>query len=264
VIRPRTRRAVIRPFWARPKWVVGHVLMLVLVATFVAAGLWQLRRLDERLDRNRVIEARGAEPVVPVGDLVGASTGIHEVDDLAFRRVEANGRYDAQGQVLVRNRSFQGRPGVHVITPLVLADGAAVLVNRGFVATLDLEAEASIAVPLDPVAVTGLVTLTQERGSIGPRAAAEGRLDQLNRLDIGRIAQQYGGDLLPIAIQLETQDPAAGALPVPLPPPELGEGPHRGYAAQWFVFAAIGVGGWIILLRRTARDQAKLAAAGSG
>jgi hypothetical protein len=37
---------------------------------------------------------------------------------------------------------------------------------------------------------------------------------------------------------------------VPVPPPELSEGPHLGYAVQWFIFSAIALVGYPIVLRR--------------
>jgi len=49
---------------------------------------------------------------------------------------------------------------------------------------------------------------------------------------------------------VELQGEPGDSLPYPLPPPDLSEGPHLGYAGQWFIFAAIGAVGWVILLRR--------------
>jgi len=40
------------------------------------------------------------------------------------------------------------------------------------------------------------------------------------------------------------------ALPIPADPPDLGEGPHLGYAVQWFSFAAIGLIGWLVIVAR--------------
>ena len=50
-----------------------------------------------------------------------------------WRSVEASGTYDTGAEVLIRNRSFDGAPGYHVVTPLVIADGTALLVNRGWI-----------------------------------------------------------------------------------------------------------------------------------
>ena len=43
------------------------------------------------------------------------------------------GRYDPQHEILARARTVNGRVGFEIVTPLVLADGTAVLVDRGWV-----------------------------------------------------------------------------------------------------------------------------------
>ena len=62
-----------------------------------------------------------------------------------------------------------------------------------------------------------------------------------------------------IYLQLEAQEPIRSSdVPIRLPLPDLGEGPHRSYAFQWFTFATIGVVGYGLTLRRIARgDQSR-------
>ena len=246
------------PFWLRPKWLVGHVLVVAVVAVCIAAGFWQLRRLDERRDRNAAIEARSSVPVQPIDEVVGADAGFTDADGLVYRRATARGSYDADASVLVRSRSLDGRPGFHVLTPLVTGDGDALIVNRGFAPFTDDPAQALDATrpPDGEVEVTGLLLGTQEREGIGPTDPASGVLTQIARADLGRLQQQYDADLYPLYLQLESSVPApAGELPVVLPEPEQGEGNHLSYAGQWFLFAAIGAGGWPLLLRNTARER---------
>jgi surfeit locus 1 family protein len=240
------------PFWARPKWVVGHVLAVVLVVTFVNLGFWQLRRHDERRELNAAIGSRAALPSAPVAELVDPEAGFDDVDDLVYRRAWALGMYDAGAEVLVRSRSLDGQPGFHVVTPLRTEEGPALAVNRGFLPLAE-EGAASASPPPGQVEVRGLLLATQERGRIGPRDPEAGRLRQLARVDLARLQQQYGTDLYPLQLQLQRQEPSQpGDLPVLLPDPERDAGPHLGYALQWFSFAVIGTVGWIVLLRRTA------------
>jgi len=89
-------------FLLRPRWLLSHVLVLLLVVTMVNLGFWQLRRLDEKRDRNALIEARMDQPVEPVGDLLEPG-GEDGVGDARFRRVTATGTYDEDGTVVVIN-----------------------------------------------------------------------------------------------------------------------------------------------------------------
>lgn len=231
--------------------------MVVLVAVCLAAGFWQLRRLEERRDRNAAIEGRSAVPVQPVDEVVAADAGLAEGEGLAYRRVTARGAYDLDASVLVRSRSLDGRPGFHVLTPLVTGDGTALMVNRGFAPFTAEPAEALAATrpPAGEVEVTGLLLGTQEREGIGPTDPASGVLTEIARVDLDRLQQQYGADLYPVYLQLASTVPApASELPVVLPEPEQSEGNHLSYAFQWFTFAAIGAGGWPLLLRHTARE----------
>ena len=250
-----------RPFWLRPKWLVGHVLVIVLVVAFTNFGFWQLRRLDERRGANAVIAARSSVPVQPIGEVVPTGAGSDDVGGLAYRRVTAQGTYDAGASVLVRSRALEGRPGFHVLTPLVLDDDRVVMVNRGF-APFTTDAAEALAVtrpPAGDVEVTGLVLVTQERQGIGPTDPAEGTLTEIARVDLGRLQQQYSRELYPVYLQLQEQSPPTEGLPVVLPPPEQTEGNHLSYAGQWFLFAAVGAIGWPVLLWRTAQERDRLA-----
>lgn len=241
-------------FALAPRWILGHVLVVALVALMVTLGLWQLDRLDERRDRNQQISSRQDEPVVPVQELMTPDSSAAEVARLVYRPVSATGRYAVDDQVVVRNRSLGGAPGEWVLTPLVLDDGTAVVVSRGW-QPLDAPAAAA-APPAGEVTVEGYVQATQERGSFGPADPTEGELDTLARVDVQRFQQQVDQPLLAGFVQLAEQDPAqAGEVPVPVPLPELDEGPHLGYAGQWFLFCVVAVVGWIAIVRHSARDR---------
>jgi surfeit locus 1 family protein len=250
-----------RPFWLRPKWVVGHVLIVSLVILAVNLGFWQLGRLDERRSFNAEVAARAEAEAVPIGELVDPAQGVEVGAEVRYRRATAEGTYDPEQQVLIRSRSLDERPGYWLVTPLLLDDGSALAVNRGFV---PFTAEPSVAFAAAPpptgrVEVTGLVLASEQRQGIGPADTTEGYLEALVRVDLERLEQQVeGADLLPVYLQLEEQTPAPdGRLPVLLPPPEQSEGSHLAYAGQWFLFAAVGAIGWPVLLRKTAQEEAR-------
>lgn len=246
-------------FALRPRWILSHVFVLALVAAMVSAGFWQLSRLQEKRDRNDRVTARTAVAPVDVAGL--AEPGAFDtVRDLEFRRVTASGRYLPAEEVLVRSRSLEGAPGSWVLTPLLLDDGTAVVVNRGWIPNPGElhEVPAASAAPTGPVEVAGLVRLAETRGRFGPQDPPEGRLTDLARADVARLDRQVDADLLPFWVQLLDQTPApeASGQPQPVPAPALDEGPHLSYAVQWFIFTTVAVVGYPLILRRRARELA--------
>ena len=243
-------------FALRPRWILSHLFVLALVAAMVAAGLWQLNRLQEKKDRNAKVTARTSEPVVGVETLTEPGA-YGSVGGSEFRRVTATGTYRADQEVLVRSRSRDGAPGSWILTPLELTDGVAVTVNRGWIPNsgqLDGVPEQYRA-PSGEVTVTGLVRRTETRGSFGPRDPKSGTLTNLARADIARLDRQVPEDLLPLYVQVEGQQPAiADPAPSPVPIPALDEGPHLSYAVQWGLFTGIALIGYPLILRRRARE----------
>lgn len=244
-------------FALRPRWILSHLFVLALVVAMASAGFWQLDRLQEKQDRNEQVAARTSEEVVPV-DALAEPGDFDAAADLEFRRVTATGTYLADQEVLVRSRSRDGAPGSWVVTPLELADGTAVAVNRGWISNsgqLESVPERYTA-PDGAVTVTGLVRRTETRGNFGPTDPADGTLDNLARADVARLDEQVPEDLLPFYVQLEDQEPVTPTAdaPVPVPIPALDEGPHLSYAVQWAIFTTVALVGYPLILRRRARE----------
>ncbi len=261
--RPKPRRAdapvpstVVYGFLRRPKWIALTLGVVLLVVVMVNLGFWQLRRLDARKEHNAQVRERSAAAVVPLDELVPPDAPVTQTGDVQWRNVTASGRYDESQQVLVRNRSYNGLPGYHVLTPLVLSSGDALVVNRGFV-PLETSGERPDVppAPQGTVEVTGRVRSSQKRGSFGPRDPAEGTLTEVARADLVRLQQQMPYHLLPVYVELESSQPAGAAGVTPVPLPELDEGPHFSYAIQWFCFSALAIVGWVVVVRKTAKGD---------
>lgn len=244
-------------FALRPKWILSHLFVLALVAAMVAAGFWQLQRLQQKKDRNARVAARSAEPVAPVTALSEAGRSYISTDGIEFRRATARGRYLGDQELLVRSRSRDGSPGSWILTPLDLGGGQAVTVNRGWIPNSgELQrVPARYRAPAGTVTVKGLVRQTETRGRFGPRDPSTGSLENLARADVARLDRQVPEALLPLYVQLQEQVPEVGAGdPRPVPAPELDEGPHLSYAVQWFIFTTVALIGYPLILRRRARE----------
>lgn len=242
-------------FLRRPRWIVLTALTLVAMVVMVNLSLWQLHRLDQRKAANRAVADNAALPPVGIDEALPPGATLDDIGDAQWRTVSVTGTWDVTHQVLVNDRSFQGFPGLHVVTPLVLADGRALLVNRGWV-----PASTSVQTPPtapDPpagtVTVLGRIRPTQTRGWLGPKDKPTGTLARVARVDVARIGAQVPYPLVPAYAELLASDD--GTLPRPLPLPELDEGPHLSYAGQWLLFTILAGVGWVSMVRRQARIQ---------
>ncbi|MCU0260117.1 MAG: SURF1 family protein [Ilumatobacteraceae bacterium] len=235
-------------FLLRPRWIAFHVLCLAAVVAMVNLGLWQLDRLDARREFNAVVEARFDQPPLPLDELLASGSP----DEVEWRPATVSGVYEPEGQILVVNRSQNGRAGDNVVTPLVLADGRVVLVNRGFV-PLGTDAPPP---PDGEVSVVGRVRPAEERRRGQLTDATEGRLTEVQRIDLDRLAPQLPGEPVPAYLDLiESTPPEPEGLPEALPVPDLSEGPHLSYAVQWFIFATCVVVGWVLAVRHSVRQR---------
>jgi surfeit locus 1 family protein len=239
-------------FLLRPRWVLSHLFVILLVVVMINLGFWQLRRLDEKRDRNDLIESRMDQPEVAVGDLLDPGDGDRAVDDVRYREVTAPGAYETDATIEVRNRSQDGAPGAWLVTPLTLEGGERVGVIRGFVGFRPDGSFERAELPEGPVTVTGLVMDPDRLGGTAGRDLAP-LLDE--------------DDMLPALVMAEASEPPEPNGPdgpdpqqatlVPVPPPELDEGPHLSYAIQWFIFSTIAVVGYPLVLRRVIARRGK-------
>ena len=251
-------------FLLRPLWILSHIFVIGSVILMINLGFWQLGRLDERKESNAFIVEAEKSPAMPIAELLpdGVDTTSGAVDEASYRSVIVTGSYRVDQQVLIPNRTYNGGAGFWVITPIVQADGTAVVINRGWIPysfTADGPWD-EFAPPTGTVSVSGMIRPSQvreESGIVsGPKDPTEGTLRSLARVDIERLGQQIDEELWPLYLNLQQQEPEqAGQLPVPVPRPELSEGPHLGYAGQWFIFSTLTIIVYPLLLRRVARRR---------
>ena len=232
------------------KWLIPTLLVFAGTALCIRLGIWQLDRLEQRRAFNAHFESARAQPAL---NLNGEQPV--DIEEMEWRAVKVTGEYDFTNQVAVRNQYYGNEYGYHLLTPLSF-NGGAILVDRGWIPA---DGNAS---PFDwrkydeagMVSVSGQIRLGQEKPAIGgvaDRLPEQGaKLEVWNNADIAHIADQMPYPVLPVYIQ-----PAANENdsepPIPFQPAiELTEGPHFGYALQWFTFATILFVGYPFFLRK--------------
>jgi surfeit locus 1 family protein len=236
-------------FLFSPRWIGFHLLVIVVIVTMINLGFWQLRRLDERKAFNAQVTERIADPPAPLDSVLTAST---DPDTVEWRSVTATGTYVPSAQFLVVNRSQDGVGGTMVVTPLRLDDGRLLLVERGFQPGTTAPATA----PTGRVEVVGRLRPSEQRRTGQLSDPKDGVLQEAQRVDLARLAQQLPGTPVSMFIELTASRPAEPTpYPAPVTLPELTDGPHLSYAVQWFVFSIAVAVGWVLAVRKSLRTR---------
>ncbi len=218
---------------------MGHALVLVFASGFVALGIWQLHRNHEKQQKVRAARAAYAATAPPLASTSAAGT-----------RAQASGSYDGAHEFLLRDQPRGDQVGNDVLTPLRLADGTAVIVDRGWVGS----SASSPPPPSEPVVVHGLVRTSRPLSAQDSVRTVGGRTS-LPRVDLDRIGAGLPYRLQPVWIEAQAVSPADSALGAPqLPqPPPPDPVNHMQYALEWFGLALIPIVGWPIVLVRARR-----------
>ena len=110
------------------RWIITHILFIILLMVLVNLGFWQLRRLEQRRALNAAIVA-GLN--APVTQLTGQAI---DPEALHLHRVTVTGTFDNEENIAILNRPFEGRAGMRLVTPLLVeGSNQAVLIDRGWI-----------------------------------------------------------------------------------------------------------------------------------
>ena len=233
----------------RPR-LVPTLAAIAAVATCVAAGNWQRDRMHAKEALRRQYDLAATAPPVALASLPAGT----DWPSLRYRPVVATGEYLVDRQIFIDNKVAAGRAGFHVVTPLSLADGRVVLVNRGWIAQKSSRAVLPDAPPPPGAAtVQGRIAIPAAGYLELKPESASGSIRQ--NLDPARFAAATGLAVLPAVIE-------AAAAPVPddgllrdWPAPDFGIATHRIYMVQWYAFALLAAALWLWFHRpRAARE----------
>jgi surfeit locus 1 family protein len=221
---------------ARTRFIVVTAAAVVTAALTARLGFWQLDRAAQKQAIQAAIHRQAGMPALDRASQLPAD--VDEMATLHHRRARLAGRWSPVHTVYLDNRQMNGRPGFYVVTPLLLADGRALLVQRGWVARDPIERARlpKVATPAGDVQVAGRI------------APWPGRLFEFTPAQDGVIRQNLDHDAyvretslrLP-ALSLVQSEPEAGpdGLLREWPAAASGVDKHHGYAFQWFGLSAL-------------------------
>ncbi|MEV6598385.1 SURF1 family protein [Actinoplanes sp. NPDC051346] len=229
-------------FLLTPRWLAAAALTVAASVAMVFLGNWQFHRYTERTAVNERIDAADSTPAAPLTSVLVKPTaagtlGAQPGEDKAWTKVTVTGRYDATHEIQARGRTVNSKVGFEILTPLILTDGTAVLVDRGWVPSTNGDAVSPPVAPPPPtgeVTVVGQLHLSESRPA--PIAERDGRIDT-RRIALPRLAQKlpypvYGAYVL-------LSEPAEGYSPIPINHEDAWQ--NGGYAVQWWAFAVMAL-----------------------
>ncbi len=238
----------------------GFVIFAALVAAgCVRLGFWQLHRLSERRAINAKLAERLSTPPAP------ALEAMRDTASATYRRASANGTYDFSNELSLAARTREGSPGANILTPLrVAGSDTAVLVNRGWVYAADAMSVDFGRWREPNVAALAGYLLEIPRDGHGPVTAPRNPR-VIRRLEYDSLAKRFPYPIAPFLLVATSSGPAQASrdsIPARLPPPLMDEGPHLGYAMQWFTFALIALVGAGVAVRGDRRGSHRAMAGG--
>ena len=229
-------------FLVSRRWIAFALVVVFLAWVAWRLGEWQFHRLEDRKERNAIIERNEEEGPVPIDEVMAPGQPVAESSE--WRIVEATGTYAVDDTVIVRYRTREGASGVDVVVPLELSDGSSVLVDRGWYAT-DNRGATTADVPEPPggqVTVTGWVRRDAEGDSTEVT-------DQSTRaVNSERIGEALDREVMGGWIDLRSESPEPETPLLPVDMPELDNGPHFFYGLQWWFFGALAIFGFLYLV----------------
>lgn len=236
--------------------------MAVIFAGFISLATWQVLRLQWKLDLIERVEQRvHAEPV----PIPGFSLWPHinaSADE--YRHVQVSGVFMHEKTVLAQATTELGG-GFWVMTPLAIADGTTILINRGFIPEkmaasyrASSKRDRVTASDIDTIQVTGLLRMTEPGGGFLRKNDPAG--NRWYSRDVNAIATATGltrpasffidADANPTTDKHYAQQsdgsanqPIAGLTVIHF------HNNHLIYALVWFSLAAMTVVAWVYVIR---------------
>lgn len=238
-----------------------HWWFLLVVTVSIASitmrlGYWQLGRAQFKESLYFAEQDQAKLPPLRAQDFALLPSSSENLQ----RRIDVQGKWLSQWTLFIENRTQNGKPGFWVFTPLQIAPGQVLLVQRGWVAR-DLVASDKlplIETPSSLVSVQGRwVPAPSKMVELSPMPAPPSDSKKFSPLrqniDMTELSQETG--LTFFANVLQTGSPSEG-LERDWPASLSGADKNRAYALQWFALAllCIGLFTWFQIIQKLKND----------
>ena len=229
---------------SRKRLIAITAVAAVIFAGFAALGIWQVYRLQWKLDLIAAVEARVEAPAVPAPGPADWPEITRAKD--AYRHVTVTGKLINSQEVQIYYPTELG-PGYFVMTPLLRPDGSYVLINRGFVPE-EKRAPSTRSAPEGEVTISGLLRMSEDKGWLFSRAN-DPENGNWYRRDVASIMATKG--LRPFAPYFIDADSTVnpGGYPIGGLTVVKFRNAHLSYALTWFAMALGTLALYALVLR---------------
>lgn len=210
---------------------------LILLPLFIWLGLWQWHRAEYKqllLDNYSFQAGQTA---------LSLEQALQDPEGFRYFKLEVQGHYLNQKQFLQENAyrndtpNYEEKLGCYAITPFLTDSGKVILVNRGWVPK-DIN-QSQLQLSENTVTLKGRVSIAPTRTFyLGENIRTPNAWPcRIQVIKIKELSDLLGQKIEPVILLLNPQEPHGFVRhwqPQGLPPEK-----HRGYALQWFAFAAL-------------------------
>lgn len=212
-----------------PHW-LATLLTFSLIPLFISLGFWQLDRARQNEAIMNEYRQKSQAPPQPLEALTLPQS------TWRFTHVAANGQFDNQYTYLLDNAVVAHRVGYKVLTLFVLQNGQGIMVDRGFIPVGKSRQQLPIIKPkYGRMTIQGLLIKPFKPG-IALGGQNHTNLKRLNSIDISELKRTSGYQLYPYVLLLDAKQPSGYQYHLELPTNKSNM--NKGYALQWFSFAA--------------------------
>lgn len=215
------------------------LVTLVFLICLVLLGNWQVERLAWKLSLIEKLENRIHEAPVPL------PLDENNIDEKEYLSVFVTGEFDNIKEITMYSIGPNGEPGYDLYTPLILADGRTVIVNRGWVPEqIKQQSDRPASLVYNEVTVTGLLRKPWKKLWYGPENEAEsnnwyyGDINQIAKAQL--LENVYPMFLYANKIGQDNSYPVAGRTELNI------VNNHLDYALTWYGLAIVLMGIYLI------------------
>ena len=232
---------------------IPTIVFLLILPVLLRLGFWQLDRAEEKRDLIELFKKQNQSGPLYIKDF------INKDEKLNYRLAKIDGHYILEKQIFIDNKVYQGKTGVHVMTPFKLKNSQySILVNRGWVPmVIDRSSLPKIETTSGSLRLSGKIkVLGKKPFMVGDQFQSnEGWPALMQWISFKDIENKSGLKLLPYIFLLDEKEQSGYVRnwkPVVMQPEK-----STSYAAQWFTLALALVIIYIVVNLKESKSELK-------